>query len=230
MKTARLIALFALGLLSLAACNLAHAQGWPPGALQLAAEDDDEEDEEEEAVNYRDKVREIQQWMNRRDSERKGEAPTLDVTPAPPAYPRYYRDSGSDAGGYRRLDREVRARLGSAPEAGYTPRHHRHSYRSWHKRWRRHVSPVVHARHHRHHYHSRHRHSEGVSRHYHGHGKHGRAFEAPARGKHAAKAPAPRHAAKAAPPARHAAAKARPAKAAPAKKPAAAPKKGRSKR
>jgi hypothetical protein len=140
--------------------------------MMLAENDDDEDDEEEEAVDYRDRVREIQQWMNRRDSERKGEAPTLSLPrsapSAAPAYPRYFRDNGYDENGYRRLDSEVRTRLRDAPDSSYV----RHSYRrhhSWHKRWHRHVRPVYHAR--RHHYYTRHHHGgHQYYSHHHAHG------------------------------------------------------------
>ena len=175
-KSEQIITLsFLLGLLSV------NVQASPPdalapavGAIHLAAADvdDDEEDEEEEAVDYRDRVREIQQWMNRRDSERKGDAPSLNIAPtAPPAqFPRYFRNKGYDENGYRKLDEDVRVRLHDAPDAETSadaPRHYRRH--AWHKRWSRHVHPRI--RFSRHHGYA-HAHSAGGSRHHQGHGFH----------------------------------------------------------
>ena len=175
-KPSHLLAItFCVGLISFVTYGQAA-----PAPLQVAAastdnDDDEEDEEEEEAVDYRDRVREIQGWMNRRDSERKGDAPSLNVAPvAPPqAFPKYFRDNGYDESGRRRLDGDVRARLRSAPEASYTPHYHRQY--SWHKRWHRHVHPYIHARSHhsRHGYHHPHVHqsySGGSSRRSIGHG------------------------------------------------------------
>lgn len=46
--------------------------------LTIAAnEDEDDEDEEEEAVDYRDQVRDVKEWIHRRNTERKGDGPSL---------------------------------------------------------------------------------------------------------------------------------------------------------
>lgn len=167
-KPGQLITLgFALGLLTLAVDGLAYAKETPPQtsvAMYLAAadtDDEEDEDEEEEAVNYRDRVREVQQWMSRRDTERKGGAPGLDVAPSEtPAlstpYPRYFQSRGDDGNGYRRLNRDVRVRL-HTPRSYYGRRHHGHS--SWHR------GPHSSGRHHGH---SQHYRYSGTARHSHG--------------------------------------------------------------
>jgi len=136
--------------------------------------EDDEEDEEEEAVDYRDRVREIQEWMNRRGSERRGDAPSLNVAPVapPPVFPKYFQENGYDGNGYRKPDSDVRIKLHDAPEENYAPRYHRHF--SWQKRWNRHVHPFIHARRHHfqhgyHHSYSRHSYSGEISKHSAGH-------------------------------------------------------------
>lgn len=182
MKSDHIITLgFLVGLMAAAACCQATAADAPAAdAIHLAAapadNDDDEEDEEEEAVDYRDRVREIQQWMNRRDSERKGDAPSLNaapIAPPPAQFPKYFRDNGYDENGYRKLDEDVRVRLRDAPadSGSDIPRHYRHH--AWHQRWSRHVHPRIHFRRHGYAYHySRHSHSEVGSRHHHAHGVH----------------------------------------------------------
>jgi hypothetical protein len=141
---------FAAMLLCLAASGSAHAvdadkhaQG---GLLMAAADEEDEEDEEEEAVNLRDRVRDIQRWMNRRESERKGEAPSLDVAPTRP-YPRYSRHRGNDDSSSRSPEASVRVRLNDAPQASHS-RHH-HSRTATHHRGYQHTyRPKSHYRHH----------------------------------------------------------------------------------
>jgi hypothetical protein len=236
-----------LGLLALpAAGHAGTAGGATPAAAPIhlaeasADNEEDEEDEEEEAVDYRDRVREIQRWMNRRDSERKGDAPSLNAAPAapPPApFPRYFRDKGYDENGYRKPDRDkdVQVRLRNAPEesaaADYTPRRHYYRHHAWHKRWKRHVHPRIryHGHYSRHYGHAHEGWGGGGSRHHPHHraplhyGQSHAQHPARAHGGHAKAAPT------------HYAAKARPA-AKPARhysKPVATPKsakKGRSHR
>ncbi|MFM8332107.1 MAG: hypothetical protein ACKN9T_10500, partial [Candidatus Methylumidiphilus sp.] len=110
--------------------------------------EDDDDDEEEEAVNYRDRVREVQDWLNRRELERQGRAPSLDLPAAPPqpsaAFPQYFQEPAADANGYRRLDPGVRTQFSDAPQdpaaesggSGRTYHRHRHHYRGRHY-WRR---------------------------------------------------------------------------------------------
>ncbi len=184
MKPGQLITLgFALGLLSLAADTTAQAEtrgasAQASGAIYLAVSDDDEEDdEEEEATNYRDRVREVQGWMKRRDSERKGAAPGLDVAPAPASptpYPRYFQNKGYDENGYRRLDSGIRIRLHDAPHHYYHSSYHRR-HSSWHRHSYHHGYSHRHgSRHGYHRYHaSRHghpsysHHAHGGKPHYH---------------------------------------------------------------
>jgi hypothetical protein len=176
-----------LGLLSLlpmsCVAETQNASSQSSDALHMAAapvdNEDDEEDEEEEAVDYRDRVREIQRWMNRRDTERKGGAPTLNAVPPPPQFPKYFRDNGLDVNGYRKLEPDIRVRLRDAPEAApdaaasiddnqprYKNRHH-----SWRTRGQRHGHSYIRAqsRHGYHYSYSRHINSEGVSSHHYGH-------------------------------------------------------------
>ncbi len=187
-----------MGLLCLAVSGFADARNaegiQASGAAYLAAapldNEDEEDDEEEEAVDYRDRVREIQQWMNRRETERKGGAPGLDVAPAEaPAlskpYPQYFQSNSYDENGYRRLDGDVRVRLRDAPRADYVTSGRRHS--SWHRHGNKHAR--YHGHSYRHGYHPSH--SGGRSRHYSAHSSH--------HGVHLTRhtAASPRHAAKA---------------------------------
>ncbi len=142
MKTGPLLSLaLAMGLLSQAASGLAAgAKTSMPGnadvllAAASAVDDEEEDDEEEEAVDYRDRVREMQEWINRRDVERKQGLEGL-PQPNPPAlaapYPKYFQDRGYDENGYRRLDGDIRVKLRDAPD--YEPSYNRHAYR--HSRW-----------------------------------------------------------------------------------------------
>jgi len=148
---------FLVAMLSLLASGQANAREAdkrldPVYVAEAGADsDDDEEDEEEESVNYRDRVREIQDWMNRRDSERKGDAPSLNVAPVSPrpAFPKYFRDNGYNENGFRNKDENVRTRLRDAPSPSYAARYHSYHH-SWHKRWHKHVRPRIHG-HHGHH-------------------------------------------------------------------------------
>jgi len=181
-KPGQLITLgFALGLLSLAADTTAQAEtrgasAQASGAIYLAVSDDDEEDdEEEEATNYRDRVREVQGWMKRRDSERKGAAPGLDVAPTPASptpYPRYFQNKGYDESGYRRLDSGIRVRLHDAPHHYYHSSYHRR-HSSWRRHSYHHSYSYRHGSRHGYHRHPAGRHAHGGKPRYHHATRHG---------------------------------------------------------
>jgi hypothetical protein len=145
----------AMALLYPATCSPAMGANFPAaGVIYLAAsaDDDEEDDEEAEAVDYRDRVREVQSWMHRRNAQRRGET-ALDVNP-PSEYPHYN-------GGYNgssHWNRVVRVRLHGVHHP-ISHRHHRP-----HSSWQR----VMHKQGHPHH------HGHVVSRHRHSH-RHGSA-------------------------------------------------------
>lgn len=60
-----------------------EAESWNLTNKQYIAanEEDDEDDEEEEAIDYRDRVRDVKDWIHRRNSERKGEIQTNNLAP-----------------------------------------------------------------------------------------------------------------------------------------------------
>ncbi len=142
-----------MGLLSLGTDSFADGPHTPvAGAIYLAAstDDDDEDDEEEESVDYRDRVREIQGWMHRRNAQR-NQGSGLDLpSQAPTESAPYHRyaDAGFRHGGraYRVRLRGIRhhahrhsRRHAYAHHAGYSHGHshrrargvasHRHAYR-----------------------------------------------------------------------------------------------------
>lgn len=142
LKSSQLICLgFIIGLLSLPTNCFAGATddgGQNAGIQHMAAapvdNEDEEDDEEEEAVDYRDRVREIQDWMSRRDAERK-QAQGLDIPQAAsptlsPPFPRYFKDNDYDENGYRRLGDDVRVKLRNEPEASSYP-YGSHGHSSW---------------------------------------------------------------------------------------------------
>ncbi|MDD5034999.1 MAG: hypothetical protein PHE55_09595 [Methylococcaceae bacterium] len=171
MKLRPIIALaFILGFQSLATngrADVTASTSKPSGDLYAAAaaDEDEEDDEEEEQVNYRDRVREVQQWLNRRDSERKGadDATLPAERPAlPQPFPKYFQDNGYDERGFRKWGDDVRLRL---RDGEYRP--HRYYRRHVYRPWRRHA-------HHYRHFYPRHRHHH--SRHgwrNHSHPRHG---------------------------------------------------------
>ncbi len=121
-----------IGLLSLSIrCSAGEPGSGDQGVKSLYAaasvdnEDDEEDDEEEQAVNYRDRLRELQDWMRRRDAERK-HTQELDIPQATPPtlsapFPRYFQDQGYDENGYRRLGDDVRIKLRDETEASSLP-------------------------------------------------------------------------------------------------------------
>ena len=137
------IGLFAFATNSLAVGNYAHSNG----AIYLAAADDDEEDDDEaEAVDYRDRVREVQSWMHKRSAQRRGDS-VPDFSPSSESH-------SSNFSGYRPSYR-VRLR-------GIRHRSHRHSRAHRHAAWHRHADKHGTAKRHtriartgRHHHHEK---------------------------------------------------------------------------
>lgn len=142
-----ILAMLSLVLLSILASARADTRQSQTEAapLLLAAspgdlDEDEDDDEEEESVNYRDRVRDVQDWLNHRNAQRRGQsmdAPTNAPADTPtaaetaPAYPRYYQENGVDEYGYRRRE-VVRVTL-RAPYSSHSRQghhhHHGHSYR-----------------------------------------------------------------------------------------------------
>lgn len=125
-----------MGLLILSTNGLATGADFHPASkiyLAASSDDDDDDDEEEEAVDYRDRVREVQSWMHRRNAQRRqgSDLPSPD------------NDSPQTYGSYSPSYRVVRIRRHGIHH------YHHHAYRHTSRHSLRHKEAHRHSRSHR---------------------------------------------------------------------------------